>query len=60
MLLQSMPVGAIPLESTDEQQHSTAGKSPVDVVAKIRKDLAEFQQNSSKQALRRPKSTLLR
>ena len=49
-----MPVGAIPLESTDEQQQQhTAGKpSPVDVIISIREELAEFQRNSSKQALR--------
>jgi hypothetical protein len=45
MTLEALPVGAIPVEST-------AGKSPVEVIASIRKDLAEFQRTSSKEALR--------
>ena len=62
MLLESMPVGAIPLELTDEQQQQhTAGKpSPVDVIISIREELAEFQRTSSKQALRKAMREALR
>ena len=42
----SMLVGAIPVESADGQ------RSPVDVVTKIREDLAEFQRSSNSQAFR--------
>jgi hypothetical protein len=48
MVLAAMPLEALSREATNEQQ-----QSPVDVVVNIRKDLAEFQQNSSKQALRK-------
>jgi hypothetical protein len=43
-----MLLDATPLEAMDEQQQ----QSPVDVVTKIREELAEFQHISSKQALR--------
>ena len=52
------PMGALSLEpmsseSRDKQQQPhTAGESPVDVIASIRRDLAEFQRSSSKEDLR--------
>ena len=47
MALEEMPVGAIPPEAGDEQ------RSPADVAASIRKDLAKFQRTSTSQALRK-------
>jgi hypothetical protein len=48
MALEEVPVGAVPVESTDEQQQ----QSPVDVAAGIRKDLEKYERAGGKQALR--------
>jgi hypothetical protein len=50
MALEEMPAGAIPVESTDEQQQQQS--SPVDVIVRIREDLAEYQRAGGRQAFR--------
>ena len=57
MAWEETPVGAISLktmssESTDEQQQQQQSASPVDVIVRIREDLAEYQRAGGSQAFR--------